>query len=155
MSWDGVALEVEAYAWRFSLHLVDSSRQFSDDWLAIGIMWQGHQFSRVQLGNQSAFTAETRPNIGDGAIVELASMIDDEHARAEHLNIVHIMGSEQHCNALLGIDRQQKFTDTRLRHDIQSNSWFVQVVVRGRAKEPPPGRHACAALTRAGAQAYR
>ena len=54
-------------------------------------------------------------------------MIDDEHARAEHLNIVHIMGSEQHCNALLGIDRQQKFTDTRLRHDIQSNSWFVQV----------------------------
>src|SRR5438270_12008156 len=114
MSWDGVALEVEAYAWRFSLHLVHSSRQFSDDWLAIGIMWQGHQFSRVQLGNQSAFTAETGPNIGDCTIVELASLIDDEHARAEHLNIVPIMGSDQPCSALLCTDRNQIFIDTRL-----------------------------------------
>src|SRR5579883_1304426 len=68
-------------------------------------------------------------------------MIDNEHARAERLDIIHIVCGQQDSRPTLGVQREQKLADARFSHHVQPDSWLVQVeqfgiVQQGRRQVP-------------------
>src|SRR5438874_2150887 len=54
-------------------------------------------------------------------------MVNDEHALAERLDIIHIMRREQNSHPSCSIDLQQKFSHACLGYYIQPDRWLIQV----------------------------
>src|SRR4051812_1510096 len=118
MGRNSISAKAEPDAWALGSQLAHSIRKILQNRLPISIVRHGRYTSRVQNRNQCAFPSET---LSDGSyciIIELATVIDNDHARAERLHVIHIMSSEQHGNAFLCINGQQKFADASFCHHI-------------------------------------
>src|SRR5262245_53057343 len=122
-----LAPEGEREAWRLGGSLAYSGGQFEHNWHAISISGQLREVSFIYYRDERALAAETLADAGDRAVVELAPVVDDDHARAERLDVVHVMRRQQDRHAALGVDRAQEFADARLGDDIQPDRRLVQV----------------------------
>ncbi|MNN33978.1 hypothetical protein D3C81_1477590 [compost metagenome] len=70
--------------------------------------------------------ADLFPQCRDRAVIGQPALIDDHHAVAELLDVVHVVGREQDRFAEIAVELQQKLPDIPLGMHIQTDRRLVQ-----------------------------
>ena len=88
-----------------------------------------------EIDRQPALAGDARAQLGERAVGQDLAVADHDHARAQRLDVVHVVRREDHRHAALAVEPLDEVADRELRDGVEADRRLVEEQDRRRVEQ--------------------